>query len=194
MFMRWHRIGICAAALAGLVLAGALSAGNPARVAQDKDPKKGNTIGLHLLEKNAGAHFGDWAIWRYDEGGKSLFLINQKTRYAIYLPWTSNGWVNYRSNSGEWYVLFSKGEAKPQNRDDLKIAPFLDKKPAQAIEHGTYKFVEKSNVNGKDVTILWTVKVTPDLIDFHCDGYDDRMTIRRASGQVIHNGRTFGAK
>jgi hypothetical protein len=151
--------------------------------AQDKPKEEPKTTELHLLTKNAGATFGDWVVWRYEEGGAAVFLINQKTGFSIYLPWSSNGWINYRDKGGEWYVLFSKGEAEKQNRDDLPIAKFLEKKrPAVALEAGKYTF--------KD----WTVKVTKDHIDFHSSTYDDRFTVQRSSGEVTHNGRSIGAK
>ena len=152
--------------------------------AQDRDKdKEEKTTQLHLLEKNAGANFGDWVVWRYDEGDKAVFLINQKTGLVIYLPWTSNGWINFRPKDGNWQVLYSKGEPKDQKRDDLMVADFVMKeRPGVVLENGKYSF--------KD----WTVNVTKDVIDFHCSSYDDRMTIRRASGEVVHNGRTLGEK
>jgi hypothetical protein len=153
--------GVLLGYFAVLLLVGAEFAGNAAAQGKAKDEPK--TTELHLLEKNGGANFGDWAVWRYEEGGAAIFLINQKTGYAIYLPWSSNGWINYRTKDGDWHVLFSKGEPEPQKRDD-------------------YTF--------KD----WTVKVTKDLIDFHNSTHDDRMTIRRSTGEFIHNGRAIGGK
>jgi hypothetical protein len=156
---------------------------------QGKDPE---TIELHLLDKNAGAAFGDWNVWRYDEGDKALFLINAKTGYAVYLPWTSNGWINYRTDKGNWYVLLSKGEAKEQDRKDLKIEQFLKKTPAAALETGKYNFQAFTVENGKKETQQWTVKVTKTHIDFHNARFDDRLTIRKNSGEITHNGRTIG--
>lgn len=148
--------------------------------AQDKDEK---TTPLHAIEKNGGAHFGDWVIWRYDEGEKAIFIVNQKTGLVVFLPWSSNGWVNFRPKDGEWQILFSKGDAKKQNRDDLMIAGFLKRpRPDIALENGKTAF--------KD----WVVTVTKDSIEFHCSTYGDKMTVRRSSGEAVHNGRTIGKK
>ena len=164
---------------------------------QGKDPKKeaSETIELHLLDKNGGATFGDWNVWRYDlEGASSLFLVNTKTGYAVSLFWQSSGWINYRTDKGEWYVLWSKGAAEKQDRKELKIEPFLKMKPAAALETGKYNFQGVIVDKGKKVTNRWTVKVTKDYIDFRNAGNDDRITIRRNSGEVTHNGRSFGEK
>lgn len=151
--------------------------------AKDKPKDEPKTVELTQLEKNEGANFGDWVVWRYDDGGRAIFLINQKTGYAIYVPWSSNGWVNYRDKAGTWFVVFSKGQAEKQNRDDLKIKMFLDmKRPAVDLEPGKSTF--------KD----WTVTVSKDEIKFRCGEHDDRMTIRRGAGAFVHNGRTIGGK
>ncbi len=152
-------------------------------VAAQDQGKVEKTAPLHLLEKNAGANFGDWVVWRYEEGDPAVFLINQHTGLAVYLPWTSNGWINFRAKESEWQVLFPKGDPEKQNRDDLKIADFIKKpRPEVALETGKYSF--------KD----WTVRVTQDAIEFRCATTDDRMTVRRASGEIVHNGRSIGIK
>lgn len=174
------------AMLASLVLAVAGGIA-PARVAaQDAEP-----IGLHLLQPNQGAHFGEWAVWRYDEGDKAFFLIHQKTGLTVYLPWTSNGWINYRTGDGVWHVLFSKGDAEYQKRDDLQVAKFLGKKPAPAAETGMFTFEATTMDNGVKETHTWTAKVTKEFIDFHNPKYGDRITIRANSSSFLHNGRTI---
>ena len=180
--------------LASFALLLFITAGSVRAQADGQDPKKEapEAIELHLLEKNAGAGFGDWVVWRYDVGDKAIFVINQKTGLVIYVPWTSNGWVNYGPGGGEWHVMFSKGEPEKQNLDDLKVAQFVGKRPATVLENGKFKFAVPTKENDKDVTHQWTVKVTKDYIDFHCASYDDRMTIRRTSGEVVHNGRSIG--
>lgn len=176
--MRRHSLlfSVSLVLLAGMV-------GSGAALVPDKGKEEEKTTPLHLIEKNAGANFGDWVVYRYDEGGKAVFLINQKTGFVIYLPWNSNGWINFRPKDGEWHVLYSMKNAEKQDRSDLKIGDFLKKnRPDVAVENGKYMF--------KD----WTVTVTKDDIDFRCSTYDDRMTIRRTSGEVVHNGRDIGDK
>jgi hypothetical protein len=148
----------------------------------DKGKEEPRTVELHLLEGRSGATFGDWTVWRYDEFGKAIFVINQKTGYSIYLPWSSNGWINYRDKDGEWYVRFSTGASEKQDRKDLKIEPFLKKKTSVVLENGKYTF--------KD----WTVTVSKDSIDFHCSAGDDRMIIRPSSAEIVHKGRPIGNK
>lgn len=157
-------------------------------------PADQETTELHLLERDEGAAFGDWNVWRNDTGGKSLFLINAKTGYAVYLVWSSNGWINYRDDKGDWYLLLSKAEAKKQDRDDLKVERFLKKKAAFALDTGKYTFQATAEEAGKKVTQQWTVKITKTHIDFHNAVTEDRMTIRRNSGEITHNGRSFGGK
>ena len=77
------------------------------------NPPELPAIDLHSLKTDAGVAFGDWSIWRYDQGGESYFMINQKTGLTVYLYWGSNGWVNYRTKDGAWHVLFPTGTASP---------------------------------------------------------------------------------
>jgi hypothetical protein len=164
------------------------------KIEPKKDQATPKSVELNLLEKNAGANFGNWAVWRFDEGVKALVLVNQKTGYAIYLPWSSNGWVNYRTKEGAWHVVFHKGEPELQDRKDLKIAPFLGKRPTDNLEVGKYSFEGTEIVEGKKVVQRWTVKVTKEYLDFHNASYDDRLTIRRSTGEATHNGRTIAGK
>lgn len=149
---------------------------------QDKGKDAAKTIELSGLEKGAGANFGDWAIWNYQDLGPALLLIDQKTGYVVYLPWSSNGWINLRTKEGDWMVLFAKGEPEAQDRKDLQTAKFLDKRPTLDLEEGKYTFRE------------WDVKVTKGAIEFHNINYGDRLTMQRSSGSLVHNARPIGAK
>jgi hypothetical protein len=163
-------------------------------VAQGKDKKdEQETTELHLLGKNDGASFGDWNVWRYYDG---FFLMNTKTDYVVYLPWTSNGWINYRTDKGKWYVLHAKGEAKEQDCSDLDadVKALLKKKPAATLETGKYKFEGIIDDKGKKSRQQWNVRVARDYMDFHNSGTDDRFTIRRNSGEIVHNSRLIGGK
>ena len=129
-----------------------------------------------------GTNFGDWAVWNHPDLGPALLLIHQKTGYAIYLPWSSNGWINFRAKDGNWMVLFSKGDPEAQDRKDLNVARFLEKRPTANIEEGKSTFRE------------WEMKVGKDTIEFHNLNYGDRLTVSRSSGAFIHNARTIGSK
>ncbi|MBM3995951.1 MAG: hypothetical protein FJ303_17635 [Planctomycetes bacterium] len=140
------------------------------------------TVELAMLKDGDGATFGEWTVWRYDEHGKALLLIHAKSGLTIYLPWLSNGWINYRQKTGDWHIQYSKGDPKTQKREALKIEPFLSKKSASSLEPGKYRFD------------AWTVTVTKDAIDFRCSTADDRLTVRRTSGEAVHTGRVVGGK
>src|SRR5437867_1045686 len=69
------------------------------------------------IKSGSGAAFGNWHIWGIDvkplagveNGGPSIVLINQSNGLVLYVPWTSNGWVNHRNSDGKWFVLFNSG-------------------------------------------------------------------------------------
>jgi hypothetical protein len=137
---------------------------------------------LQNLARDSGAKFGDWTIWNYQEGGPAFVLANQKTGYVIYLPWSSNGWINFRAKDGEWMVLYSKGEPEAQERKELLLAKLLDQRPTLNLELGKYTF--------KD----WTAEVTKDKIEFKNGNYDDRLSIQPTAAEFVHNGRKIPAK
>jgi hypothetical protein len=139
-------------------------------------------IDLTTLEKDGGAAFGDWAIWRYDQGGESYFLINQKTGLTVYLYWGSNGWVNYRTKEGMWFVFFPTGAPQVQDRRDLNVAPFLDKQPTVRIAPGKYTVKN------------WTITVTGETIEFFTPNVNSRLSIRRTAPEFTHNNRAIGGK
>lgn len=137
---------------------------------------------LQNLARDAGANFGDWTIWNYQEGGPAFVLVHPKTGSIIYLPWASNGWINFRAKNGDWQLLCSKGEPIAQERKELQLAKFLDNRPTLELEAGKYTF--------KD----WTVKVAKDKIEFHNSAYDDRLIIQPTTAEFVHNGRKITAK
>jgi hypothetical protein len=150
---------------AGVLGSAAASSAAPNREPLGKSgPEELPSIELTRLEKEGGAVFGDWLVWNHDQGGHSIFLINQKTGLTIYLPWVSNGWINYRTNDGAWYVLYPTG--------------------APPVRLATGKFVMKG----------WTVTITDDGIDFHTPNVPSRINVRAASPEFTHNSRTIGGK
>jgi hypothetical protein len=161
---------------------------------QDGKKDQADTTELHLLDKDEGATFGDWNVWRYDDGDRAVFLVNTKTGYAMHLAWMSNGWISYRTDKGDWYLLKSKGEPEKQDWKGLKVEKFLKMKTSVALDTGKYSFQGSIVENGKKTTQQWNVKVTKGYIDFHNPQTDDRITIRRNSGEIVHNGRSIGAK
>jgi hypothetical protein len=140
-------------------------------------------ISLDRLEKDVGARFGDWTVWRLESGGDSISLVHRGSGQAIYMPWNSNGWINHRTARGNWCVLFSAGPSQPQDRSDLGIETFFGKQPPRILASGKHTFAG------------WNVLVTRDAIDFHLTQMDgvvkDRMTIRPWSASFTHNGRTI---
>src|SRR5690349_20083763 len=80
------------------------------------EPEQLQAIALDKLPKEGFAVFGGWLVCNnIDEHG--VIVIHRQTRLAIYLPWASNGWVNYRSGDGTSYVLWTHGANDPQNRN-----------------------------------------------------------------------------
>lgn len=137
---------------------------------------------LQNLARDSGAKFGDWTIWNYQVGGPAFVLANQKTGTVIYLPWSSNGWINFRAKEGEWKILYSKGEPEAQDRKELQLTKLLEQRPTLELEVGKTTF--------KD----WNVEVTKDKIEFKNGNFDDRLIIQPAAGEFVHNGRKIGAK
>jgi hypothetical protein len=137
-------------------------------------------IALDKIAKNAGAVYGNWLIWRYDDGGQSVMMINQKTNMLVYVTWQSNGWINYRTGGGVWHVLFPTGTPNLQNRADLDAARFLGKQPTHRLAEGKHTFQN------------WTVSVGPDAIEFFCPSITSRMIVRPSSATFVHNDRVIG--
>jgi hypothetical protein len=137
-------------------------------------------VALDQLTKQGAAQFGDWLVCKnIDENG--LIIIQRQSKLAIYLPWASNGWVNYRTADGTSYVLWSKGGSDPQQRNY-----YLDKLLAQPPPGRL--------VAGKHTFQAWTVTVADDAIEFQCSAMGCRMTVRRHDPGFVHNGRSIGNK
>jgi hypothetical protein len=136
------------------------------------------TIALDQLAKEGGVLFGDWLVCRnIDENG--LIIIHRQSKLAIYLPWASNGWVNYRTSDGVSYVLWSRGGADPQQRN-YYLDKLLAQPPPARLAAGKHTFQS------------WTVTVNDDVIDFHCSSMNCRMSVQRHASDFTHNGRTIG--
>jgi hypothetical protein len=146
------------------------------------EPAELPTIDLKSLKVGDGAAFGDWAIWRYNNGGESYFVINRKTNLVVYLNWDSNGWINFRKSDGTWHILYSNGAPGPTNCPDLDAAPYLAKQPTVRVAPDKY------TVKG------WTITVTGDTMEFFIPNVRSQMTMRASSEEVTHNDRTITAK
>lgn len=139
-------------------------------------------VKLDQLEKKGCARFGAWTFWRFDEEIDAVLLVHRPSGTHIYMPWSSNGWLNYREACSGWYVLYSQGQPSPQLRDDLKVDKYLLQHPQRLLERGECRF-------GK-----WIVTVADDTIEFvNTVPHKDRMTIRSQSATFVHNGRTIGS-
>jgi hypothetical protein len=143
------------------------------------EPEALPAIDLNSLKPDAGVAFGDWAVWRYDSGGESYFLINRKTNLIVYVYWGSNGWVNFRKSDGTWHVLFPGAGPELQDRRDLNVAPFVGKQPTVRVAPGKYTVKN------------WTITVTGDTMEFFTPNVKSHMSIRVSSGDFVHNDRTI---
>jgi hypothetical protein len=146
------------------------------------EPEGPPPIALDKIANNAGAVYGDWLIWRYDDGGQSVMIVNQKTNMLVYLTWQSNGWINYRTGGGVWHVLFPTGTPSLQNRSDLNAARFLGKQPTHRLSEGKHTFQN------------WTVTVAGDGIEFYCPSITSRMIVRPNSADFTHNDRVIASR
>jgi hypothetical protein len=138
---------------------------------------------LDELDKSRGARFGDWAVWRYDDGGPAVLLVHQHTGTVIYMPWSSNGWLNFRDANGKWFVVFSSGTPDYQKRDDLKVARYVGQRPAAFLIPGQFTFDR------------WSVTVAGDTLELKNSGaHNDHIIIRATTSEFTHNGRSLGGK
>jgi hypothetical protein len=163
--------------LAILVAWSAVSAAPVRQREKRQEPDGPPPIALDKIANNAGAVYGDWAIWRYDDGGQSVMIVNQKTNLLVYLTWQSNGWVNYRTGGGTWHVLFPTGTPSLQDRRDLDAGRFLGKQPTHSLAEGKHSFQN------------WNVNITPDAIEFFCPEIKSQMIVRPNSTAFTHNDR-----
>jgi hypothetical protein len=164
-----------------LALLSAWSSLSAAPVRQREKPPEQNAlppIALDKIADNAGAVYGDWAIWRYDDG-KAFMIVNQKTNMVVYLTWVSNGWINYRTRAGTWHVLFPTGTPNLQDRRDLDAGRFLGKQPTHSLAEGKHTFQN------------WTVTIAPDAIEFFCPNIMSRMMVRPNATEFTHNNRVI---
>ena len=145
------------------------------------EPEGPPPIALDKIAANAGAVYGDWLIWRYDDGGQSVMIVNQKTNMVVYLTWQSNGWINYRTGGGVWHVLFPTGTPSLQNRSDLDANRFAGKVPTHRLAEGKHTFQN------------WTVTVADDGIEFYCPNVRSQIIVRPNSAAFTHNERVIGA-
>ncbi|MBM3995950.1 MAG: hypothetical protein FJ303_17630 [Planctomycetes bacterium] len=167
--------------VATLVTMGALSAGAaPIRMPlAQNEPTELPPVHLTQMPKDSNLAFGRWIVG-HAQAENGIVLIHKDTRLAIYLPWASNGWINYRTADGNSFVLWSRGGSDPQGRD-YDLNRILAKSPPGRIASGKYTFQ------------TWTVTVTDFQIDFHCSSMGCTMRIQRDPPSFTHNGRTIGA-
>ena len=152
----------------------------PIRDPHDKPdaPPQLAPIALDQLPKSDIAAFGNWVIG-HTPSENGVILIHRQTRLAIYLPWASNGWLNYRTPDGVSYILWSRGGSDPQGRE-YDIDRILSKPPQQRVAPGPYKFQS------------WNVVVADDVIEFQCTAMGCRLIVRRDGTTFVHNDRVLG--
>ena len=133
------------------------------------------------LAKGEGVRYGEWVLWRATTGEDDAFWVHTKTNKVFYMPWTSNGWLNFRDTKGTWYVMYSMGPPELQNRDDLKVGDYTDRpQPTVEMARGTFKLKQ------------WTVTVNDTQIEMVGDDFKDRLVIPRLGSVATHNGRKMG--
>ena len=151
------------------------------------------------IKTGTGAIFGNWHIWGIDvkplrgveEGGPSIVLINQTNGLVLYLPWTSNGWVNHRNSDGKWHVLFNSGQSSPQDRADLRVEQFNGRRPEHRLAAGQHEMAI-TVANREELRTTWQVKVTADTLEFYLPSGNTRITLYRTGAEFTNNNRIIG--
>jgi hypothetical protein len=170
------------AAMSVVLILVAVASAVPDRVAPP-NPYATRPTKLDELEKSRGARFGDWTVWRYDDGGAAVLFIHQHTNTMIYMPWSSNGWLNFRDPRGSWYVVFSQGTPDYQKRDDLQVARYIGQRPAEFLIPGQFSFAQ------------WSVTVAGDTLELkNRAAHNDHIIIRATTSEFTHNGRSLAGK
>jgi hypothetical protein len=139
------------------------------------DPATGEPLPRALtdLPLRQGVAFGDWSLWRDRSGTRSyvhVYIIHAFSRCVVYLPTSSNGWINYRvgpADADDWYVVWSNGTVEPQQRT-LPHEELLGRQPGRQLPADTYKAED------------WTFRVFGDelWVEYLAER---RMTFRRHS-------------
>lgn len=143
-------------------------------------PEEIAAVDLTKVDMDAGVLFGEWILWNHNQGGHAVYFVNRRTGLVLYLPWSSNGWVNYRTGDGTWYVLFPTGTPSLQDRRDLDVQKFLGRQPPNVrVAPGIYKFQ------------AWTVTVTAEAMEILTPNVQSTITLRAAAPEFTHNGRTI---
>ena len=152
----------------------------PIREPHDKPdaPLQLPPIALDQLPKDGVAVFGNWVIG-HTPHENGVVIIHCQTRLGIYLPWASNGWVNYRTPEGVSYILWSSGGSDPQGRE-YDMDRILGKPPHLRVAPGMYKFQ------------TWNVTASDAAIEFQCTSMGCRMTVRSDGTTFVHNNRVLG--
>jgi hypothetical protein len=175
-----HKVIVTACVSLAIVAAWTGAAAAPVRERNYKlAPEGPPPIALDKIAKDAGAVYGDWLIWRYDDGGQSVMMIHQKTKMLVYLTWQSNGWINYRTGAGVWHVLYPTGTPGLQDRADLDAARFAGRVPTHRLTEGKYTFQN------------WSVTVAADSIELFCPNVRSQMVVRPHAAEFTHNNRVI---
>ena len=79
--------------------------------------------------------------------------------------------------------LSTPAEVSPDEEGgELNVVPFLGKQPTVRVAPGKYTVKN------------WTITVTEDAMEFYTPNVISRMSIRRASGDFMHNNRAINGK
>lgn len=148
------------------------------------DQPKSQRPALDQLEPGEGVVWGDWIVWRNREREPrrtALFLQHPASKQVVYVWSGSNGWINFRTSAGEWYLKLSQGRPEKQDRKDLKVNDYLNAKPGERrLNFGVTRLGN------------WNIKLTAEQMELINDESNDRLTLKADSGVFTHNGRRLG--
>jgi hypothetical protein len=122
------------------------------------DAKTGQPLPvLDNLPLDEGLRFGDWAVWRDDRlADHYLYVIHRPTGRVVHVVTVSNGWLNYRTEAGTWYVVWTSGSSDPQDRGDLQVERYLRRRPAHELGADIFTAGEWSmEVNRRRLTMTY---------------------------------------
>lgn len=125
-------------------------------------------ISLLDLPGSQGATLGAWNLWRCERGNDYHYLVCVPTGAVVYWTAESNGWLNFLTGQGNWYVIWRDGTSDPQPREELEVHRFINRKPCYEMENGTYTLHDWTvTVNAENLTLRYNTDVTVFVYDRH---------------------------
>jgi hypothetical protein len=124
------------------------------------------SISLFDLPGSQGATCGAWNLWRCERSNIYHYLVCVLNGAVVYWTSESNGWLNYLTGEGNWYVIWRDGTSDPQPRHELEVHRFINRKPCYELAKGAYDLQDWTvTVDDASVTLRYNPDVTVFVFD-----------------------------